>query len=138
MNEVFNQAQWIWLHKDHLKNEYGEFFATFIGSGNLAVCRLSCDGDYTLFINGKYVASNQYGDFEHYKIYDEIDISKYLKEGKNKFSVLVWHFGEDSQRYINSLAGVIFEVEQEGKIVLVCDENILSRQNKAYLCWNSL
>ena len=131
--KAFNLSKWIWLHTENRKDEYGEFFASFIANEKPTVCRLSCDGDYTLFLNGKFVASNQYGDFEHYKIYDEIDITDYVKNGENEFSVLVWHFGEDSQRYINAKAGVIFEIEQNGKTILASNENILCRQNNAYL-----
>ncbi len=129
---VFNLAKWIWLHKENKKDEYGEFFASFIPEKKPTVCRLSCDGDYTLFINNRYIASNQYGDFEYYKIYDEIDISEYLIDGQNEISILVWHLGEDSQRYINSQAGVIFEIEQDGKIILSSDEKILCRESQAY------
>ena len=56
-----------------------------------------------------------------------------MQDGENAFSVLVWHFGKDSQRYINAPAGVIFEVEQGGKILLVSDEKVLCRENQAYL-----
>ncbi len=130
---VLKKSKWIWMNKKATKDEYGEFFACFSAQKSYAVCRISCDGDYTLWINGKYVASNQYGDFEHYKIYDEIDISEYLQDGKNEFSVLVWHFGEDSQRYKTAQAGVIFEIEQDGNILLASNENVLCRQNNAYL-----
>ena len=130
--EVFNQSKWIWINKEQNKDEHGEFFASFITKKKPTVCRLSCDGDYTLFINNRYIASNQYGDFEHYKIYDEIDISEYLIDGQNEISILVWHLGEDSSRYINAQAGVIFEVEQDGKIILSSDEKILCRESQAY------
>ena len=125
-------AKWIWLNNEK-KDQYGEFYSEFNSSMKSAVCRLSCDGDYTLFINGQYVASNQYGDFEHYKVYDEVDITSYLQEGENRIAILVWHFGENSQRYINKQAGVIFEIEQDGKILLASDEKILCRESKAYL-----
>ena len=120
------------MHDENKKDEYGEFFAPFFARKGKAFCRLSCDGDYTLFLNGKFVESNQYGDFEYYKIYDEIDITEYVNDGENQFSILVWHFGEDSQRYINAQAGVIFEIEQDGKVILISDGNILCRQNNAY------
>lgn len=130
--KVFNSAKWIWINTKSQKDEYGEFFAPFIAKKKPTFCRLSCDGDYTLFINGKYVASNQYGDFEHYKIYDEIDITEYLIARQNELSIIVWHFGEDSQRYINAQAGVIFEIEQDGKIILASDEKVFCRESQAY------
>lgn len=86
--KTFNLAKWIWIHKENKKNEYGEFVATFFANKKPLVCRISCDGDYTLFLNGNFVEGNQYGDFEHYKIYDEIDITEYIKDGENQFSVL--------------------------------------------------
>ena len=127
------KAQWIWINNQQNKNEYGDFFGSFSARKSDAVCRISCDGDYTLFINGVFVASNQYGDFEHYKIYDEIEIGEYLQDGENEIYILVWHFGQDSQRYITAQAGVIFEIEQDGEIILASDENILCRQNSAYV-----
>ena len=108
---MWEQAKWIWIDSEQGMDEYAEFYAEFIDKTGRAVCRLSCDGDYTLFINGEYVASNQYGDFEHYKIYDETDLSSHLKKGTNELKILVWHYGEESQRYLPAKAGLIFEIE---------------------------
>ena len=128
---VFEKSEFIWIDDTNI-DTYGEFFATFEANGS-SICRLSCDGDYTLFINGKYAASNQYGDFEHYKIYDEIDLSNLARNGENKFALLVHHFGKDSQRYKKYQAGVIFEVICDDKVVLASDEKVLSRKSKAYV-----
>lgn len=128
----FEHAKWIWINNKQNKDEYGEFLTNFTSKKQSTICRLSCDGDYTLFVNGKYVASNQYGDFEHYKIYDEIDITDCLQDGKNEIYILVWHFGENSQRYINAQAGLIFSIAQDGKILLTSDEKILCRESRAY------
>lgn len=129
---VFENAKWIWINREQNRDEYGEFFASFSCFGKNAVCRLSCDGDYTLYINGRVAGSNQYGDFEHYKIYDEIDINGFLREGENTAAVLVWHFGEASQRYRPAPAGVIFEIVQQDKPLLVSDEKILCRKSRTY------
>ncbi|MBE6546954.1 MAG: hypothetical protein E7668_05900 [Ruminococcaceae bacterium] len=132
MNKYFKSGKWIWISNSSGVDEYGEFSGFFVANQAPVICRISCDGDYTLFVNGSYVESNQYGDYEHYKIFDEIDITKYVKAGSNEISVLVWHFGENSQRYINATAGVIFEFEQNEAIVLASDEKILCRQSQAY------
>ena len=71
---------------------------------------ISVRGDYTLFVNGVYVASNQYGDFEQYKIYDRINITKYLVRGKNRIAVLVWYFGKIGHRYFTEKPGLIYEI----------------------------
>lgn len=131
---AFERAKWIWIAPKGGVNEYGEFFTSFTADGQTeTVCRLSCDGDYTLFVNGKFVASNQYGDFEHYKIYDEIDITPFLQSGENKLAVLVWHFGADTQRYLRAQAGLIFEVAQGEKLLIASGENTLCRRSKTYL-----
>ena len=43
---VFNFAKWFWINTKSQKDEYGEFFASFIPEKKPKVCRLSCDGDY--------------------------------------------------------------------------------------------
>lgn len=132
MKKHFDRARWIWIEESAGADEYGEFVARFDADEGQSVCRVSCDGDYTLWINGAYVASNQYGDYEHYKIYDELDVTPYIKVGENELHLLVWHIGENSLRYACAAAGVIFEVEQGGNILLVSDESVLCRKSAAY------
>ncbi len=129
---IFNKAKWIWFSADESNDEYGDFFNTLKYVDGNALLRISCDGDYTLYINGVYAASNQYGDFEHYKIYDEIDISSFLKLGENTLSVTVWHHGTSTSRYAYGRAGVIFEVISGGELILSSGEGTLARKNPAY------
>ena len=72
---AFEKSQWIWNSSTFTENEYAEFYDTLEFNGGKALINISVCGDYTLFVNGKYAGSNQYGDFEHYKVYDSIDIS---------------------------------------------------------------
>ena len=129
---MLEKSKWIWKQGEVDADEYAEFYKSFEWNGGKCICRLSCDSDYTLFINGQFVSSNQYGDFEWYKVYDEIDITSYLKAGINHFAVLVWYFGMDSSRYIKAPAGLIYEVETDGKTVIVSDENTQSRESRGY------
>jgi len=128
---IFEKSKFIWINDTNI-DTYGEFYASFKANSS-PICRISCDGDYTLFINGKYVASNQYGDFEHYKIYDEINLGDFIVSGENHFAVLVHHYGKDSQRYKKYSAGVIFEICENDNILLASDENVLSRKSNAYV-----
>lgn len=128
----FNMAKWVWVEKDCSPDTYGEFFDEFTWEEGNVNCLLSCDSDYTLFINGKFVASNQYGDFEWYKSYDTIDITKFLKKGKNTIAVLAWYFGTDSQRYLKATAGLIFELQSNGVALLASGENTRARYSNAY------
>ena len=132
VDKTFQNAKWIWCNGDAQVDEYGEFFTSFLWQKGKTVCRISCDGDYTLWINGQFVASNQYGDYEHYKIYDEIDITGWLKNGWNKLAVLVWHYGDNSFRYCNLQAGLLFEISNEGTTLALSGRDTLSRISKAY------
>ena len=129
---AFNKAKWIWVENTSTPDTYGEFYDEFSWEEGDVACLLSCDGDYTLFINGCYVASNQYGDYEWYKSYDTVDVTPYLKKGKNSIAVLVWHFGTDSQRYVKAVAGLIFELQTQGEVLLASGKNTQARYSKAY------
>ena len=129
---MFENSKWIWKQGEVDADEYAEFYKSFEWNGGKCVCRLACDSDYTLFINGQFVASNQYGDFEWYKVYDEIDVTSYLQKGKNHFAVLVWYFGMDSSRYIKAPAGLIYELEENGNRIAVSDASTLSRESRGY------
>ena len=128
---MFKEAKWIWYDTQGTQNSFGEFYGEFPETKN-ATAKISVDGDYTLFINGNYVSSNQYGDFEHYKSVDTLDLTPYLTDGINKIGILVWHFGKDSQRYKKYTPGVICEIYEGDKILFATNENTLCRQSKAY------
>lgn len=131
-NLVFQNSSLIWHNESWGENEYGEFFDTFSYSGKDAILRISACGDYTLFINGKFAGSNQYADFPHYKVYDELDITPHLQTGENTIGLLVWYFGKSGMRYLTPAPGLIFEVISDGEVVLSSGKNTLSRKSKAY------
>ena len=129
---AFSTAKWIWMDENCSPDTYGEFYDEFVWQGEKTICRISVDSDYTLFINGKYVASNQYGDFPWYKSYDEIDVTAYLEKGKNKIAILAWYFGENTQRYYHASAGLIYEVVEQDTVRTQSSKNTLSRYSRAY------
>ena len=52
------------------------------------------DNRFRLYVNGKSIATGPArGDIEHWR-YDTIDISPYLKKGKNTIAALVWNYAE--------------------------------------------
>lgn len=129
--KVFEKSHWIWLHNEKSKDEYVEFEGVFV-AGTKATVRISCDGDYVLSVNGTPVANGQYGDFEHYKIYDTVSVDEYLKPGENRISVLVWHFGQASQRYFPAPAGLIYEITDGEELLSVSGKSTLCRKSPVY------
>ncbi len=128
---MFKCAKWIWYEPTSTKNSFGEFYGSFSAAGG-EICKISCDGDYTLFINGKYVSSNQYGDFEHYKSVDVLDLTPYTVTEENHIGILVWHFGKDSQRYKKYSPGVICEITSGENVVFATNESTLCRNSPSY------
>ena len=129
---MFNNGRWIWLNKDGTPDSYVEFFDIFEYNGGSATLRISADSDYTAFINGKYAASGQYGDFEHYKIYDSIDLTDKLSVGENELKIVVYYCGRDTSRYRRAAAGLIFEVCEGERVILLSSEKTLSRLSPTY------
>ena len=132
--QVFKKAKWLWCEKNATPDSYGEFLVEFEHEKhkkNISM-HISADSDYAIFINGNFVANNQYSDFEYFKVYDTIDITDYLIEGKNVLAVLVWYVGVTNQKYMQADAGLIFEVFEGEKVLLLSDEKVLSRKSLAY------
>lgn len=132
MKKVFDDSSWIWYCAEAKKDSYGDFTDRFNYTGGTVTLRISCDGDYTLFVNGKYASSNQYADFEHYKSYDELDITDYLSLGENTLSFLVWHLGIGCFKYSPAQAGLLYEVVCEGEVLAKSSTDTLSRENPNY------
>lgn len=131
---VFGDSEWIWHSEKHCNDDYAEFYAPLRYTGGRVVLHLSCDSDYALYINGRFVSGNQYGDFPHYKIYDTLDVSAFLTRGENRIAIVVWYFGVGSQKYYPDSPGLIFTFLQDGKAVLQSNEKILARRSRAYVC----
>ena len=122
--KVLEEAKWIWQNRENTPDEYVEFsFGFAMPKNRQAVMNIAADSNYVLSINGKVAAFGQYADYPDYKVYDTVDVSKYLQED-NKVSLLVWYYGIDTQTYIKDNAGVIFEVVSGEDVLVKSDESI--------------
>ena len=130
---MFEKSKWIWNDAVYGEDEYAEFCDCFLWESGETKLRISVCGDYTLFVNGNFVASNQYGDFEHYKIYDELDITDFLVKGENKVCFLVWYFGKSGMRFLTETAGLLYEIENNSVVIANSSEKTLSRKSKAFI-----
>ena len=131
----------IWQGDVKSKDTYVDFRAEFGTKRNKRVfLRVSCDSNYTVYINGKIAGFAQCADYPHYRNYDEIEITSLCKAGNsNVFEATVWHYGIDSQTYVNADAYLLFDIVQNGKTLLSSGEKVLSRINENYvngLCKN--
>lgn len=131
MKSVIN-ADWIWPECGEQIDQYAEFLDTVCHFGEKTVINISADSDYALFVNGCYAASGQYGDYEHYKIYDTVDITELLHEGENRLDFTVHHCGEANSRYRPYAAGLIYEVVENGRVTARSGEHTKSRLSPCY------
>lgn len=130
--EFMDVARWIWIDAEAQRDCHGEFVQRFAWRGGPVRCRISCDGDYALYVNGRYVASDQYCDYEHYKIYDDVELTDALRPGENCIAVHAWHFGVPSQRYRPAAPGLWFAVYQEKAVLAASGTQTLCRRSLAY------
>jgi len=124
-------AKWIWENASPQKDEYADFRADFT-AGKSTVLRISADSNYAAYVNGELAAFGQYGDFPHYKVYDEVDISALCRQGKNRLEVVVWYYGMASSVYYPGKAGVWFEVKADGEIAAESGADTLCRADPHY------
>ena len=118
-------AKAIWADDKELPNRYLRFQGEFDAAiGKKTVFYICTDTKYELYINGNLAAFGQYEDFPQKKIYDEVDISKYINDGKNLVSVLAYSQGEDSMQHMRGLPMVIFAAVSDNAPLFVSNENI--------------
>ena len=65
--------------------------------------------------------------------YDEVDITKHLKEGTNTIAILVWYWGDTSISHNSSGQGALLFQAKTGDHYLITDETWKVSKNPAYL-----
>ncbi len=131
MIKTFENSNWIWKNRE-TSDEYVEFYGEFTRkeSGKVLL-NLSADSVCNVYVNDKLVFFKLCSDYPHYKLYDSIDITEFCQE-KNTLRVFVWYYGEGCFTYYPSNPGLIFEITQNQNLLLVSNENVLSRQDVRY------
>lgn len=133
----WQNAVWIWRQGGAGKDEYVDFLCTFdadeIENWQLYI---SADSDYNVYINGRLTAFGQYSDYPARKVYDAVDISRYVGAGANRMIIRVWYYGVDSQTYMRGEAGLIFSLRQCERVVCESSKAVLSRRSKDYISGN--
>ena len=93
---------------------------------------ISADSQYVLWVNGVYAASGQYADWPHAKVYDMLDLSDFMREGRNELRFLIYYQGTSSSTYVHGLAGFCYQLCKGSEIITESDEHTLSRIAPGY------
>lgn len=136
---LFAQAKWITTGEQEANkpNSWTAFRKdiTLDKVPSTAITQIAADTKYWLWINGEMVVFEgglKRGPNPNDTYYDEIDLSSYLKKGKNQIALLLWYFGKEGYSHKDSgKAGLIFQM-QAGKNQIVSDSSWISRIHPAY------
>lgn len=136
MIKMFDDAEWIIAADaaEECKDKLFIYKQTFeTDRCEKALLAVSAHSQYAVYINGRYVDAGQYSGYEDRQYYDELDITGFVRRGKNELTV--WHYvcGQDFSTGRKLIPGVIFSVIVDGKCVCVTDESCLSCQDKRLL-----
>ncbi len=103
--EVLDKADWIWPTKadwDRV-NRYAVFrhYFSLKAVPSKAPLLITADQSYQLYINGEYVCRGPARGFQHSWPYDLVDVSRWLKKGKNLLAVRAHNPGLSNFQYLN-------------------------------------
>ena len=130
---TFQNAKWIWSNAEAKSNEYGEFYAEFDGAAAETHLLIAADSNYAVYLNGALCTFGQYADYPYDKVYDNVDITAFCRQGKNRLAIVVWYYGIDTaQVYYPGDAGLLFEVLSQGKTLCCSEMATKSRMSRAY------
>ena len=136
--QAFEKSKWIWPTPKPRADEYAEFLSEVYLFGKEAQLYISADSNYTVYVNGSLAAFGQYADFPHSKVYDKIDVSRYIRQGKNVIAFRVWYYGiETSSTYYPGEGGILYSLFVDGALKDFSSEATLSRLSPTYVPYKS-
>ena len=114
---AFEKSSWIWPTATPRPDEYAEFISEIDFFGRECEVCISSDSNYTVYVNGMLAAFGQYADFPYSKVYDRIDLSRYMRQGKNVIAFRVWYYGIDTaSTYYPGKGGLLYSIFIDGSL----------------------
>lgn len=116
------QAKWVMPststneggHSYDIVNLYAKFRHSFDISKvpTTAPLYITADQSYRLYVNGKFIANGPARGYQQSQPFDEIDIAKYLKSGKNLIAVRIYNAGRSTYSYLSQgYAGLLYALD---------------------------
>lgn len=112
---------------DELKNLHIEMYSSF-ETDNISgeeTIRITADDYYFLYINGQFVCQGPTQGYHFLYRYNEVNISAFLKKGKNDIRVCVYYHGMICRAYVSGdrRQGLICVIKDGEKTLAVTDKN---------------
>ncbi len=132
IKSLYGNAKWIWTNETGLC-QFAEFYKEFDYKGeNQVFLEISAPTTYVVWVNGQYVFNGQYGDYDFYKVYDKLDITSLVNQGKNSLAILAYNQGDDSFPYQYKTPAITYSVYSGGNVLAIADNETLVRYSKIY------
>jgi hypothetical protein len=133
------QASWITYTQTQTKKNswtiYRKTFELSDNPGKNILASIATDSKYWMYINDTLVVFEgqlKRGPTPVDTYYDEVDIAKYLRKGKNTIAVLVWFWGQEGFCHKNSgRTGLLFEAPLPNS-TLVSDASWKVKEHTAF------
>jgi hypothetical protein len=108
-----SEVSWIWPRAlGETENCYVHFYQAFqveaVDPG--AVLSINGAAACAIWLNGHFVNTMQFADLSEERTYVEIEISDYLRAGRNVLCVLAYDQGRSTFRYLKKAPGLIYQV----------------------------
>ncbi|MEE1315135.1 MAG: hypothetical protein UHS49_05155, partial [Faecalimonas sp.] len=109
---ILETAEWIFADCDgKIEDRYFIYQDCFCAKASeKALVHIAAHSKYALYINEEFVDCGQYADYEEYQVYDTIDITSFLKDGKNELKILQYVCGAAFFTERPAVPAVIYEV----------------------------
>jgi len=130
-----DMPKWIWFNgKTAEVNSYVDFRREFNIVDSLkspAELRISCETNFTVWINEEFIGTGQFGDYPGAETYSTFDLSNKLMEGTNVITITAYHCGVNNASYISSTPGLWFELQVANE-TLNSNKSTMSRISPIY------
>lgn len=113
-------------HREDLRNKHILFRKTFeLKTVEKATVKISADDYYKLYINGIFVTQGPAPAYNFNYYYNEIDVTKYLRNGHNTIAVHTYYQGLINRVWVSSdyRHGLIFSLDMGDKTIIESDES---------------
>lgn len=122
---LVRKGAWIWASPESRRewNYWCAFRKEFsLDSAPVSgVLRISADAEYAVWVNGRWVGQGPIRAFPDDYRYENYHIAEFLGSGVNTIAILGHGLGVSTFRYVLAEAGVIGEIEADGRLVATTD-----------------
>lgn len=130
---IDNKAKWIWPKDDVSHHSTVKFRKHFhYNDEKNVIINITADSRYYLYINSQYINFGPVRAYpDHYK-YDSIDITPFLKKGKNTLNIIVQYYGQSNFQYVLAKRGLLLSVSGLSEEI-VSNHTFLGKKAEEYL-----